>query len=25
LGLNYDDAIFLWHWANVGTVVDIRG
>ena len=25
LGLNYDDAIFLWHWATVGTVVDIRG
>ncbi|HEX3247156.1 MAG TPA: L,D-transpeptidase [Chloroflexota bacterium] len=24
LGLNYDDAIFLWHWADVGTVVDIR-
>ena len=24
LGLNYDDAIFLWHWANVGTVVDSR-
>ena len=24
LGLNYDDAIFLWHWADVGTVVDIH-
>jgi hypothetical protein len=25
LGLNYDDSIFLWHWADVGTVVDIHG
>ena len=24
LGLNYDDSIFLWHWADVGTVVDIH-
>lgn len=24
LGLNYDDSLFLWHWADVGTVVDIR-
>jgi len=24
LGLNYDDALFLWEWAGVGTVVDIH-
>ncbi|MFN0071281.1 MAG: L,D-transpeptidase [Chloroflexota bacterium] len=24
LGLNFDDSLFLWHWADVGTVVEIR-
>lgn len=24
LGLGYDDALFLWHWADVGTVVHIH-
>lgn len=24
LGLTYDDSLFLWHWADVGTVVDVH-
>lgn len=24
LGLNYSDALFLWEWADVGTIVNIR-